>query len=199
MNYLVFLLKILFVQLVFCQVFRVLFLTVSPVKFEFALVIGSLISGFQFDIGISLIVLVLLSLFQWLISFVTTSRYHSLFQGFFFIVIVFQAMAAVGDIILYKYWDCIFSVRAYPYLKNISELFKNVSTFNFVFVVFYFGLITILFFYVSNKVKLFAVFSIKWFQRGLVIICLIPLAFLTVVIERIIFLLSIVHGIFSMY
>lgn len=160
MKYLVFLLKVLFVQLAFCQVFRVLFLTLSPVKLDFTLVLGSLISGFQFDLGISLIVLVLLSLFQWLISSVIPLLYHNLFLGFFFILITFQAMAAVGDIILYKYWDCIFSVRAYPYLKNISELFKNVSTFNFVFVVFYLGFITILFFYVSNKMKLFAVFSI---------------------------------------
>jgi phosphoglycerol transferase MdoB-like AlkP superfamily enzyme len=180
MKYLVFLLKVLFVQLAFCQVFRVLFLTLSPVKLDFTLVLGSLISGFQFDLGISLIVLVLLSLFQWLISSVIPLLYHNLFLGFFFILITFQAMAAVGDIILYKYWDCIFSVRAYPYLKNISELFKNVSTFNFVFVVFYLGFITILFFYVSNKMKLFAVFSIKWFQRGLVIICLILLAFLAI-------------------
>lgn len=178
MKYFFFLLKTFCLQLVLCQVFRIIFLLISPAKLQLNLLLGSLLSGLQFDPGISLAVLVLVVLFYWFTSYFKRGISCILYILFGLLVVI-QGMAAVGDIILYKYWDSIFSVRAYPYLKNISELKRNVSSFNLLFVIFYFGLIGFVMYYGIRVLNLKIEVQPKWYTHLILIVVLLPLTFFT--------------------
>jgi phosphoglycerol transferase MdoB-like AlkP superfamily enzyme len=174
MKYFFFLLKTFCLQLVLCQVFRILFILVSPAKIESDLILGSILSGLKFDLGISLAVLFFVVLFYFLASHLRTIS-NSIFFILFGLLIFVQASAAVGDIILYKYWDSIFSIRAYPYLKNLSELMHNVSLFNLLFVAFYFGLILVIVFYGLKILNLKVVGKPKWYTQLILLIVILPL------------------------
>lgn len=174
MKFLFLLIRILVLELLFCQFFRIIFVLLSPSKFDLTLLIGCMRAGLDFDLGIGLLVLFLLIIIQWILSFVTPNFRDTIFYFFFFVLILVQAIAAVGDIILYKYWDSIFSVRAYPYLKDIAELTKNVSSFNIVFVAFYFGLISLLFFYARKIVGTSINLNPRWYVRLILLLILAP-------------------------
>jgi hypothetical protein len=179
MNFILFLVRIFALQLFFCQVFRILFILISPARIELELIFGSLWSGLKFDLGISMLVLLLLAVVQWILSYFSSRLKEIVFSAFFFLLILIQSFASIGDVILYKYWDSIFSVRAYPYLKNFSEMTKNISTFNFIFILFYLGLIGLIFFYSKKIIGLSVDVGAKWYIRVLIILGLIPAAFLS--------------------
>lgn len=179
MNFILFLVRIFALQLFFCQVFRILFILISPARIELELIFGSLWSGLKFDLGISMLVLLLLAVVQWILSYFSSRLKEIVFSAFFLLLILIQSFASIGDVILYKYWDSIFSVRAYPYLKNFSEMTKNISTFNFIFILFYLGLIGLIFFYSKKIIGLSVNVGAKWYIRVLIILGLIPAAFLS--------------------
>ncbi|MFN9321487.1 MAG: LTA synthase family protein [Chitinophagales bacterium] len=178
MKFLFLLIRLLVLELLFCQFFRVTFVLLSPSKFDLTLLFGCMRAGLDFDLGISLLVLFLLINIHWILSFVTPNFRDTIFYLFFFVLILVQSIAAVGDIILYKYWDSIFSVRAYPYLKDLEELTKNVSSFNIVFVAFYFGLISLLFFYARKIVGTSINLNPRWYVRLILILILAPASIL---------------------
>lgn len=99
-----------------------------------------------------------------------------------FLLILIQAIASIGDIVLYKYWESNFSIRAFSYLKNLGELFNNISFFNLLFVFSSIGFTYIIFYFLFKFIirthleNYIAHYHIGW-SIG-VILFLIPTTFL---------------------
>lgn len=142
-------LYILIFQLVFSQVIRGLFILLSGEYFYLKYTFLSIIHGFSFDVGVGLlttaIIIILstiLSCFTYIISKKNLSPFFLIFFHFLFTFV--QVLISTGDILLYKYWDSIFNIRAIPYLINSHEMMRNVSSINIVFVVVYISFFIIL-------------------------------------------------------
>lgn len=172
------LLRLLTFQLAICQFFRLLFILLSPARFDSTLIIGSMWTGLAFDLGVSLLVVFLVLFIQLIVSRLTQNAQNKVLTVALFILILIQALASLGDIILYKYWDSIFSIRAYPYLKNIGEMMKNVSWINGLFAIFFLALTSFIFHYSLKYLDFKKVGSSPWYERVLILLVLMPISFL---------------------
>lgn len=174
---------ILALQLFISQVYRISFLLTSKEDINPLLFIQSLWVGFQFDVGVSCIVVLLISLLIFVaITVKNKSIFSKIIYSCFLIIVLLQSIIHIGNIILYKYWDSIFSIKAYPYFKDIRELFKNVSSINILFFVAYLlftGLVFHLVFKLlvdSHLQKLHENYKFYW--QILLIFILVPISFL---------------------
>lgn len=172
------LLRLLTFQLAICQFFRLLFILLSPARFDSTLIIGSMWTGLAFDLGVSLLVVFLVLFIQLIVSRLTQNAQNKVLTVALFILILIQALASLGDIILYKYWDSIFSIRAYPYLKNIGEMLKNVSWINGLFAIFFLALTSFIFHYSLKYLDFKKVGSSPWYGRVFILLGLMPISFL---------------------
>jgi len=150
--------------------------------------------GLQFDLGVSLVVIFVLILIAFIaeiiisilrkINLIKQPISLSCFYYFLFLVFILcQATASIGDIILYKYWESIFSIRAFPYLKNIGEMLNNVSVINLGFVLVVLVAVSIIYHFIfqkflADKIEKYHS-NFKWYLHFLLIIVLIPISFLT--------------------
>lgn len=184
---------LLIFQLGFCQLFRIIFILISKAKFEFILTLKSMYYGLQFDLGICLVFILLISLFTFIIKLIVNSiqflfktklnsRLYTITLAFSFLLISIQSLNSLGDIILYKYWDSIFSVRAFSYLKNMNELFKNVSSLNLCFVCIYVLFTSLIFHYIFSSIirkkLIFFETNYNLALHFILILMLIPISFL---------------------
>lgn len=190
-----FYISLLIFQLVFCQLFRLLFILISKSQFDLILTIKSMYYGIQFDLGISFIVVFLIAFLLFILKLIdkliliifkvksSFSNYKLLFS-IVYIFMLIQSLSAIGDIILYKYWDSIFSVRAFSYLHNLGEMFKNISILNLCFVFLYIVFINFVFhflvkYYLKTKIENYQNnFSFK--LHFILLIFLVPSSFLAI-------------------
>jgi phosphoglycerol transferase MdoB-like AlkP superfamily enzyme len=132
-------------HMLFSQICRLVFIFCNTDQLQPKNIFLSLCYGLRFDIGVSLVICTII-----LLSWVLFKNYK-LSKSIFIVILGFQSIVWLIDVLLYKYWDSIFSIRALAYFRDPIGIFKNQYLSDVIVAIIFIYIVTLLFRGLTDK------------------------------------------------